>query len=81
MTSRWRCGAVAVLMMAVCMGAPPPGLAQDGAEETAEAWNWDKFIDYGLCAVSVAGAFGSGGIATAFAVLACGKALVLHFDD
>jgi preprotein translocase subunit SecG len=74
--NRFRNHAWAALLLAVVLLAQPmtaAALSDDGtASEELQASGTAKFLDYAMCAVSIAAA--STGIGAALAVLSCAKA-------
>jgi len=73
---RW----IALLCVLALSCAVLPARAESGGDELA-GWNWEKFFDYAACGLAVATAIPTGGSTIPMAVIACGRALYIHFCD
>ena len=62
------------LATAACLAATPALAAADGGEDAPI--NWEKLLDYSLCAAGIAVAASGGGLVIAF--LTCGKVVVKY---
>ena len=74
---RW----IALLCIVALACSVLPARAEDGSGDALAGWNWDKFFDYAACALAVATAVPTGGSTIPMAVIACGRALYIHFSD
>lgn len=62
----------------ITAGALVAGPALAASEEPTTEWNWEKFIDYSLCAAGIGLATTGAGLT--LGLLACGKVLYKYWN-